>query len=42
MLLELRVQNLLLIESAELVLERGLNVVTARRMATRRNDARGG
>ena len=28
MLLELRVQNLLLIESAELLLERGLNVVT--------------
>lgn len=28
MLLELRVQNLLLIESAELVLDRGLNVVT--------------
>src|SRR4051812_40623688 len=28
MLLELRVQNLLLIESAELVLDRGLNVIT--------------
>ena len=28
MLLELRVQNLLLIESAELVLDRGLNMIT--------------